>query len=120
MYVVTLIVDDQVIATNHSHHPMAKTLRLAWAGLAGIPQAECCIRREGNLEGYLHTNFRGELDEAEVYSRRQASHTLVTALNPLGPIFADVVVGREPIMCGGCGETDPAQRCIGCLHDFGV
>lgn len=20
--------------------------------------------------------------------------------------------------CGGCGETDPAKRCIGCLHDF--
>jgi len=23
------------------------------------------------------------------------------------------------IACGGCGETDPAKRCIGCLHDFG-
>lgn len=21
--------------------------------------------------------------------------------------------------CGGCGETDPMKRCIGCLHDFG-
>ncbi|NED64231.1 hypothetical protein G3I15_25170 [Streptomyces sp. SID10244] len=21
--------------------------------------------------------------------------------------------------CGGCGETDPDKRCIGCLHDFG-
>lgn len=21
-------------------------------------------------------------------------------------------------MCGGCGNYDPAQRCIGCLHDF--
>lgn len=20
--------------------------------------------------------------------------------------------------CGGCGEADPAKRCIGCLHDF--
>jgi hypothetical protein len=22
--------------------------------------------------------------------------------------------------CGGCGETDPAKRCIGCLHNFSV
>lgn len=21
--------------------------------------------------------------------------------------------------CGGCGATEPGQRCIGCLHDFG-
>ncbi|HEL5342794.1 TPA: hypothetical protein UOJ01_001324 [Stenotrophomonas maltophilia] len=21
--------------------------------------------------------------------------------------------------CGGCGETNPDKRCIGCLHDFG-
>lgn len=20
--------------------------------------------------------------------------------------------------CGGCGETDPNKRCLGCLHDF--
>lgn len=20
--------------------------------------------------------------------------------------------------CGGCGETDPAKRCIGCFHPF--
>lgn len=25
-------------------------------------------------------------------------------------------MGMEP--CGGCGESDPAKRCIGCLHDF--
>lgn len=24
---------------------------------------------------------------------------------------------RKP--CGGCGETQPSRRCIGCLHDFG-
>jgi hypothetical protein len=22
-------------------------------------------------------------------------------------------------MCGGCGATDPKDRCLGCLHDFG-
>ncbi|WP_337846798.1 hypothetical protein [Sphingomonas sp.] len=25
-----------------------------------------------------------------------------------------------PTPCGGCGETTPAHRCIGCLHDFGT
>ncbi len=25
----------------------------------------------------------------------------------------------EPIPCDGCGETDSAKRCLGCLHDFG-
>lgn len=22
-------------------------------------------------------------------------------------------------MCGGCGETNPNKRCLGCRHDFG-
>lgn len=25
---------------------------------------------------------------------------------------------RTTEMCGGCGNYDPAQRCIGCLHEF--
>ncbi len=25
-----------------------------------------------------------------------------------------------PIACGGCGATDPSERCIGCQHDFQV
>jgi endonuclease YncB( thermonuclease family) len=25
----------------------------------------------------------------------------------------------ETIPCGGCGATKSAERCIGCLHDFG-
>lgn len=25
-----------------------------------------------------------------------------------------------PEPCGGCGEADPAKRCLGCLHDFGA
>lgn len=24
----------------------------------------------------------------------------------------------EPVECGGCGNSDPAKRCIGCMHDF--
>lgn len=27
---------------------------------------------------------------------------------------------RHSRPCGGCGETDPKHRCIGCLHDFGA
>lgn len=27
---------------------------------------------------------------------------------------------KEPVPCGGCGQTDHTKRCIGCLHDFGV
>lgn len=26
---------------------------------------------------------------------------------------------KAPVACGGCGETEPAKRCIGCLADFG-
>lgn len=26
---------------------------------------------------------------------------------------------ERPRHCGGCGETDPNKRCIGCLADFG-
>jgi hypothetical protein len=25
---------------------------------------------------------------------------------------------EKPVMCGGCGTTDPKNRCIGCLHTF--
>ncbi len=25
----------------------------------------------------------------------------------------------KAIPCDGCGQTDPEQRCLGCLHDFG-
>lgn len=25
----------------------------------------------------------------------------------------------EIVPCGGCGESDPAKRCVGCFHDFG-
>ena len=23
------------------------------------------------------------------------------------------------VSCGGCGQTDPIKRCVGCVHDFG-
>jgi hypothetical protein len=34
-------------------------------------------------------------------------------------IPADTEVARLPIPCGGCGAKRNADRCIGCLHDFG-
>ena len=88
-YVVTLVIDDEVVSTHYSYQPMSKTLRLAWQLLAGIPQAECCIRRDGKMVGYLHTNFRGELDEAEIWVH-QGGTIKTTALNPWGPVFAGV------------------------------
>lgn len=33
-------------------------------------------------------------------------------------VFAEVSAGDKPVACGGCGATDPTQRCVGCLHDF--
>lgn len=89
MYCVNLVVDDTLIAENRSHHTFAKTLRLAWELLGGIPQAECCVRKGGDMVAYLHTNFRGEMDECEVYTRRQ-SFTLVTPINPAARMFQGV------------------------------
>lgn len=31
---------------------------------------------------------------------------------------AEYAAGGWTEPCGGCGETDPAQRCIGCMHVF--
>ena len=38
-----------------------------------------------------------------------------------GPIWTfryDSLPQPKENPCGGCGESDPARRCIGCLHDF--
>lgn len=32
--------------------------------------------------------------------------------------IAALAASREGKACGGCGETDPSKRCIGCFHDF--
>ena len=36
----------------------------------------------------------------------------------LNGVFAEVAAGDKPQPCGGCGAQSPAERCIGCLHDF--
>ena len=39
--------------------------------------------------------------------------------------FADTERGKsadmcaQTVRCGGCGNSDPDKRCIGCFHDFG-
>lgn len=40
--------------------------------------------------------------------------------------IADIVAGclseieaLKIVSCGGCGQTDPIKRCVGCVHDFG-
>lgn len=99
MYVVTLIRDDVVLSVNHSHHTMGKTMRLAWELLGGIPQAEVCVRKDGDMVAWLHTNFRGELEEVEVYGPKRAKRgrfgTLVwggtvVAMNPRVRMFQEV------------------------------
>lgn len=38
---------------------------------------------------------------------------------PLTPAVGETDRAK-PVMYGGCGETDSAKRCHGCLHDFGT
>jgi hypothetical protein len=86
-YIVTLVVDGEIVATNHSHHNFAKTLKLAWELLGGIPQAEACVRLEGNMKAWLHTNHTGELEDVEVYSPVSC---LVVPMNPRWRGFENV------------------------------
>ena len=81
-HVVTLIIDDYVVSTLYSYHNMAKTLRMSWFLLKGVPQAEVCIRRGGEFVGWLHTNFRGELEEVDIHGPNQFGRSLVTPINP--------------------------------------
>ena len=85
-FVIALVHEDELIDTQFSTHSLHKTLRCAWELLGGIPQAEVCIRRNGNMVAWLHTNFRGELEEVEVH----APNGRVTPMNPLGPTFQGV------------------------------
>jgi hypothetical protein len=73
---------------------LAGALREGFRLITGVPCAECCIHRYGpDLVAYLETNWRGELKEAEVYSCNSLASTfrrvptLVTPLNPTGPLF---------------------------------
>ncbi len=102
MYVVTLVADDPVVSTSYSQHTMRKTLRLASDLLRGVPQAEVCVRRGGKMVAWLHTDFRGQLDDAELYS---PVSSLVTPLNPNGRLFY-----HEPAMVTRGSSYDDAER----------
>lgn len=64
-------------------------------------------------------------DFAAIAARANANGIMITPAgvaeiavllaNPAGTLNHDA-----PIPCGGCGETTPAHRCIGCQHDFGT
>src|SRR5690606_29647594 len=75
---VNLIVDDHVIDAGHTTN-CKHAVRGAYESLAGIPQAEVCVRANGRYVFWLHTNFRGEIDEIESHFRRDS---VVLPLNP--------------------------------------
>ncbi len=78
MYVLTMLVDDDVISVNHSYHPMAKTLRLAAELIRKAPGAEVCIRRAGTFVAWLKNDWRGDLAEVDIYG----PGSRVTPVNP--------------------------------------
>lgn len=85
-YVVSLVIDDEARSVNYSYLPFAKTLRDAYKLVNGIPQAECVIRRAGEMRGYLKTNWRGEVVEVEVLVARPWG-ILVSTINPQWSAF---------------------------------
>lgn len=78
---------DTVVWKGHTERGLAHTLRQAVAMIRGNAQCEIMIRRDaqGPLRSHskplawIHTNFKGEIDEIEVYSPITA---LVTPMNP--------------------------------------
>ena len=78
VYQVNLIVDGNVIDAGHATN-CKHAIRGAYKTLAGIPQAEICVRANGRFVFWLHTNFRGEIDEIESHFRRDS---VVLPLNP--------------------------------------
>lgn len=64
--------------------------------------------------------------EAVIYAARLAGNAdgsplsleELAQMNP-GAVASGPYRAGRPTYCGGCGETNPAKRCIGCLADFG-
>lgn len=38
----------------------------------------------------------------------------------LEPVKVQEPLVAAPRTCGGCGNSNPSNRCLGCMHDFGV
>jgi hypothetical protein len=89
---VQVFVDGAQLTDALRFGSLRSALRCAWELAGGIPQTWTGIRRGVVLVADLETNFRGELAEANVYAYAddQERPTLVTPLNPAGPIFAGV------------------------------
>lgn len=53
------------------------------------------------------------------WSASVGAKAVVAWLNEHRPISAaPAPEGGAVKPCGGCGETDPSKRCLGCFHDF--
>jgi hypothetical protein len=78
-YVVTLVIQSEHVEpqrfTDNCKHALQGALQL----LDKIPQSEVCVRVEGRLVFWAHTNFRGQIDEIDSYFRPGA---IVDSLNP--------------------------------------
>jgi hypothetical protein len=115
--------DEQSVAlAMGTARTMAAALRGAWELVRGIPEVEALIRRDAadGLVGYLATDYRGQLLEAEVYARRPGlawgqGATLVTPLNPDGPLFPKPRWERVVFMQG-----DDAAEALALLDEHGV
>ena len=78
VYQVNLLVDDAVIDAGHTTN-CKHAIHGAYQSLAGIPQAEICVRANGRFVFWLRTDFRGEIDEIESHFRRDS---VVLPMNP--------------------------------------
>ncbi len=89
-YVVTLVVQSEHVEperfTDNCKHALQGALQI----LDRIPQSEVCVRVEGRLVFWAHTNFRGQIDEIESYFRRGA------IVDSLSPTWGRWYVNRRP------------------------
>lgn len=93
-FLVSLIVDEELVSQQWSYHPLARTLRLSWELLGGIPSAYVVVRRAGSIVAILDTNWKGELAEVNIHGPavRYGSYpsSRITPMNPAGPLFRGV------------------------------
>jgi hypothetical protein len=97
-FVVQAFAGEDKFAHQISHHPLRRTLRLAWELVGGVPSAYVGIRYKGRLIAALETDWRGELAEVDIYAEQRypgVSYpvTLVTPINPRSDIFRGVFAG---------------------------
>jgi hypothetical protein len=64
-YVVTLVVQSEHVEPERFSDNCKHALQGALQLLDGTPQSEVCVRVEGRLVFWAHTNFRGQIDEIE-------------------------------------------------------